>query len=203
MNRNDFLQAVREKLKGLSEEDINKALEFYEEAISDRMEEGLTEDQAVAAIGTPDEIANQIMMDMPLPKLMKAQAKAKPKKSFKAWEIVLLVLGFPLWFPLVLTAGILALTFVIVLAVLVIAFFIIVAALGFAGIVTLVASITALIMGGGTAIVMQMGVAVFAMGLAMLLFFPAKALTVWMIELVGKFSKWIKGKIISRKNKEA
>ena len=112
------LQAVREKLKGLSEEDINKALEFYEEAISDRMEEGLTEDQAVAAIGTPDEIANQILMDTPLPKLVKAKAKSKPKKSFKVWEIVLLVLGFPIWFPLILTAGILALTLVIVLAVL-------------------------------------------------------------------------------------
>ena len=42
MNRNDFLEAVRLKLKGLSEEDIKKALDFYEEAISDRMEDGLT-----------------------------------------------------------------------------------------------------------------------------------------------------------------
>ena len=202
MNRNDFLQAVREKLKGLSEEDINKALEFYEEAISDRMEEGLTEDQAVAAIGTPDEIANQILMDTPLPKLVKAKAKSKPKKSFKVWEIVLLVLGFPIWFPLILTAGILALTLVIVLAVLAIAFFIVVAAFGFAGIVTLIASIVAIFTGGGSAIVFQIGVSLIAMGIAMLMFFPAKGLALWMIELVGKFSKWIKGKIINRKSTE-
>ena len=101
MNRNEFIEAVREKLSGLSEEDINEALEFYDEAISDRIDDGLTEDQAVAAVGTPEEIADKILMDTPLPKLVKAQAKAKPSTGFRVWEIILLVLGFPLWFPLV------------------------------------------------------------------------------------------------------
>ena len=202
MKKSEFMEAVRKKLKGLSEEDISKALEFYDEAISDRMEEGLSEDQAVAALGNPDEIAEQILMDTPLPKLVKATAKSKPKKSFKAWEIVLLVLGFPLWFPLILTAGILVLTLGIVLFVLMIAFFIVVAAVGIAGIATLVASFILLASGGGAAVVFQIGTALVAMGLAMLLFFPVKALALWIVELFGKFSKWIKGKLIKGKKTE-
>ena len=106
MTKKVFIDEVRAKLKGLSEDEISKALEFYEEAIDDRMEEGLTEDQAVAAVGTPEEVADQILMDMPLGKLVKA--KSKPDRKYKVWEIVLIILGFPIWFPLLLTAAILS-----------------------------------------------------------------------------------------------
>jgi len=199
MNRNEFMDAVRQKLKGLSEEDINKALEFYEEAINDRMEDGLTEDQAVSAIGTPDEIAEQILMDTPLPKLVKA--KAKPDRGFKVWEIVLLILGFPLWFSLLITAGCLALAVIIVLAVLVITFFIVVFVLGIVGIVLLVVSILALISGGGSTAVLQVGVAILSMGLAVLLFIPAKAFALWLVEMCGRFGKWVKQKVINSRKK--
>lgn len=201
MNRNDFMEAVRAKLAGLSEEDINEALEFYDEAISDRIDDGLTEDQAVAAVGTPEEIADKILMDTPLPKLVKAQAKAKPSKGFRVWEIVLLILGFPLWFPLLLTAGILALTVVIVMAVLVFAFFIVIVALGIVGVVLLIASVVGLFAGGGSTMLLQIGVAIFAMGLAVLLFLPAKAFALWMVELCGRFGKWTKQKVINNRKK--
>ena len=199
MNRNDFLEAVRLKLKGLSEEDIKKALDFYEEAISDRMEDGLTEDEAVAAIGTPDEIAQQILMDTPLPKLVKA--KTKPDKGFKVWEIVLIILGFPIWFSLLLAAGLIALSLIVVAAAIVLTFFIVILALGLGGIVLVVASILSLITGGGSTAVFQIGIAIFSMGLAVLLFIPAKALALWIVELFGRFGKWVKLKVINSRKK--
>ena len=139
-------------------------------------------------------------MDTPLTKLVKA--KTKPERKIKAWEIVLLILGFPLWFSLLLTAGCLLLTFVIVMAVLVIAFFIVVVALGIVGIVLLVASILALISGGGSTALLQIGIAVLSMGLAVLLFLPAKAFALWLIDMCGRFGKWVKRKIINRRKKE-
>ena len=100
MNRQEYLDEIKEKLLGLSEEDIDKALEFYMEALDDRIDDGLTEEQAINAVGTADEVAEQILMDTPLPKLV--SATVKPKRDMKAWEIVLLILGAPLWIPLLI-----------------------------------------------------------------------------------------------------
>ena len=40
MTKKVFIDEVRAKLKGLSEDEISKALEFYEEAIDDRRSGG-------------------------------------------------------------------------------------------------------------------------------------------------------------------
>ncbi len=200
MTKKVFIDEVRAKLKGLSEDEISKALEFYEEAIDDRMEEGLAEDQAVAAIGTPEEVANQILMDMPLSKVVKA--KSKPDSSYKAWEIVLIILGFPIWFPLLLTAAILALTLMLVVAILVITFFIVVAAIGIAGLAVTFACIPLLFTGGSSSLLLQFGLGLICVGLAVVMFIPAKAFCLWSIEMCGNFGRWVKQKVISGRKKE-
>ena len=200
MTKKVFIDEVRAKLKGLSEDEISKALEFYEEAIDDRMEEGLTEDQAVAAVGTPEEVANQILMDVPLGKLVKA--KSKPDRKYKVWEIVLIVLGFPIWFPLLLTAAILVLTLMLVVAILVITFFIVVASIGIAGLAVTLACIPLLFTGGSSSL-LQFGLGLICMGLAVVMFIPAKAFCLWSIEMCGKFGRWVKQKVIRGRKKES
>lgn len=101
MSKQEFLDALRAKLEGL--EDIEASLEFYGEAIDDRMESGLTEQEAVAEIGSVEEVAAQILSEMPLPKLIKARATPKGKPS--GWQIALIVLGSPVWLPLLLAAA--------------------------------------------------------------------------------------------------
>ena len=59
--------------------------------LDDQMEEGLSEEEAVAAVGPVDEIVRQIIADTPLAKL--AKERMRPRRQLKAWEIVLLVLG--------------------------------------------------------------------------------------------------------------
>lgn len=113
MTKQDFLAAIAAELKGLPPADIDRSLDFYAEMIDDRTEEGLSEEEAVAALGPIGEIAAQILMATPLPKLVKA--KARPGRRLRVWEIVLLALGFPLWFPLLLTAAILILTIYLLL----------------------------------------------------------------------------------------
>ena len=104
MNKKEFLAALRAGLTGLPEADVQHWLDFYSEIIDDRMEEGMTEPEAVADVGSVHNIVTQILSETPLPKLV--HAKVKPKRPLKAWEIVLLVLGSPMWVPL-LFAGIL------------------------------------------------------------------------------------------------
>lgn len=107
MTKIQFLNELRDRLEGLPKEDIDSRISFYEEAIDDRIDDGLEEEEAVEDIGTVDEVVNDILRDTPLRKIVKE--RVRPKRALRAWEIVLIVLGFPLWFPLVLTAAILGL----------------------------------------------------------------------------------------------
>ena len=46
----------------------------FSEMIEDRMEDGMSEEDAVAAVGSVDDIASQIIMDIPLIKIAKKRA---------------------------------------------------------------------------------------------------------------------------------
>ena len=71
MYREEFLNELSAKLAGLPEEEVGERLSFYREMIEDRMEDGVPESEAVAQIGTPDEITAQIMSEIPLTRLVK------------------------------------------------------------------------------------------------------------------------------------
>lgn len=100
MNKEYFLSALRNKLSGLSQGDIQSSIEFYSEMIDERIEEGLTEEEAISKIGTVDEVATQIMSEIPFSRLIKE--KVKPKRNLKALEIILLILGAPIWLSLLI-----------------------------------------------------------------------------------------------------
>jgi len=102
MTKNEFLSELRRLIDQLPPQDIQKSLDFYAEIIDDRIESGMSEEEAVAAMAPFDEITEQILMDIPLPRLVKA--KLRPSRALRVWEIVLLILGFPLWLPLLISA---------------------------------------------------------------------------------------------------
>ena len=107
MNKTEFLDELRRRLKGIPQNEIEERISFYAEAIDDRIEEGVSENDAVFEIGDVDTIAAQILEDVPLWGIVKEKIKKKNKKCstrIKAWEIVLLVLGSPVWVPLLLAA---------------------------------------------------------------------------------------------------
>ena len=58
MTKHEFLQQLKEKMKGLPEADIEDCVNFYSEMIDDRIEEGLSEEEAVKDIGDADEIVH-------------------------------------------------------------------------------------------------------------------------------------------------
>lgn len=100
MTKLKFLLSLHEKLSGLPQDEVEERLNFYSEMIEDRMEEGLSEEEAVSAVGSVEEIAAQIATDIPPTKI--AKEKIKPKRKLKAWEITLLAIGSPLWFSLLI-----------------------------------------------------------------------------------------------------
>ena len=102
MNKNEFMAELSRKLSGLSNEDIKKSLAYYNEIIEDSVEDRMSEEEAIASLGDIDEITTQIVMDTPITKLVKE--KVKSTRTLRAWEIILIVLGSPIWLSLGIAA---------------------------------------------------------------------------------------------------
>lgn len=102
----NFLLTLRERLSELPEGDVEERLNFYSEMIEDRMEEGLSEEEAVAQVGSIDEIVAQIISDIPLRKVAKEKMRKKRNNAkLRVWEIVLLAVGSPIWLALLIVAA--------------------------------------------------------------------------------------------------
>jgi uncharacterized membrane protein len=197
MNKESFLSALRSRLAGLPQEDVEERLNFYAEMIEDRMEEGLSEEEAVAEVGSVDEIAAQILGDIPLSKIVKNKM---PKRRLQAWEIVLLVLGFPVWFPL-LIAGVAVVfsLYIIIWAVIVSlwAAFVAVLVSAFALIIVGVWSAISVSAPAGIAVV---GTGIFGVGLAIFLCFGCVAATKGMAILTKKIGLGLKKCLIRKEH---
>lgn len=101
MDKFDFLEELGSRLVGLPKEDRDRFIEYYSEMIDDRVEEGMTEQEAVADIGTPANVAKEILSTIPLTKIVKE--KVKPKRRLSVAEIILIVLGAPVWVPVLVS----------------------------------------------------------------------------------------------------
>lgn len=109
MNKTEFIFELGKRLEGLPKEDIIEKLAFYSEMIDDRIEDGASEEEAIAGLGSPEKVAEEIIADYPLGKIVKQ--KVKSQRRLKDWEIVLICVGFPVWLPLLAVAFSVAITF--------------------------------------------------------------------------------------------
>ena len=184
MNKQSYLEQIRRLLQRLPEEDRERSLAFYAESIDDRMEDGLSEEAAVASMESPEKAAETILMDMPIPKLVKARVK---ERRMGAAEILLLALGFPLWFPLLLTVLILGLTVYLLVWALVLALGAVVLAMGLSAAALLVAGVYSIIKAAISLGVLNFGAALVLTGLTVLLGF----VLVWAGKLAVKLGKWM------------
>lgn len=101
MRKQEFLCALKKRLSGLPKQDVEEHLNFYSEMIDDRVEEGLLENDAVLAVGSIDEIVSQISKEFSINDTDIERAK---KKNIRTCERVLLIIGSPLWFSLLIVA---------------------------------------------------------------------------------------------------
>lgn len=186
MNKLKFLLSLHDQLSFLPQDDLEERLAFYDEMIDDRMEEGLSEEEAVAQIGSVDEIVSQIIEETPLTTLVKK--KIKPKKRMKAWEIILLSVGSPIWLSLLIAAFAVVVSVYAALWAVVIslwAVFVSVAACVPAGVL---AGVIFCCEGYTIPGIVMFAAALVCAGLAIFLFFSCKAVT--------KGSAWLTKKIL-------
>ena len=60
MTKSDFLDLLREKISRLPEWEAAKTVVYYSEMIDDRIEDGMSEEEAVAALGSIDGIVSEV-----------------------------------------------------------------------------------------------------------------------------------------------
>ena len=187
MNKENFLTELGSALAGLPEDDVEKSLEYYSEMIDDLIEDGLSEEEAVADLGPIEEIRAQIIKDTPLPKLIKERVKSK--RSLNGLEITLLIVGFPIWFPLLAAAASVVFSLYVTLWSLIIVLFAVeisFAACAFAGIV---AAPLFFSLGNIPSALFLLGCGLFLAGLSVLWVFVCKWGVKFLIWLTRVFIK--------------
>ena len=184
MTKFEFLAELGRELSGLPEDNIEEYLTFYSEMIDDIMEEGLSEDEAIGKIGTVQETVSQIIADIPLTKLVKE--KIKHKRSLKAWEIVLLALGSPIWMSLLISVFAVVLSVYISLSAVIISLW--------AVFVSLIGCMIGGIAAGGLFAfsgkpisgIFMIGSGIICAGLSIFMFFGCRLATKWLLIIAKK-----------------
>lgn len=188
MSKADFLRLLERALAQLSEEERRKNLEYYSELLDDMMEEGMTEAEATAKLGSPSQIAQSILQEMPLGKLV--STRMKPRSGWTPLAIVLAVVGSPVWVTLLL-AGV----------VVVLALFVSIWALGFAAIAVVIGLAVAVVAAPVIAIrtaamTLPLGLMLLGAGLVLLgLCVLGGLMTVELCKLLWQLTVWLGHKI--------
>lgn len=196
MNKNEFLLKLKEGLRGLPQADIDERLTFYSEMIDDRMEEGITESEAVEAIGSVNDVTAQILADTPLTKIVKE--RVKPNRTLRAWEIVLIVLGSPIWLSFLLAAAAVILSVYIVIWSAVVVLWSAEASFAACWLGGIATAVIVAFQGNGLSGLVMLSAGIFFAGLSIFLFFGCKAATKGIVLLTGKIALGIKGLFVGK-----
>ncbi len=198
MTKKVFLDTLREKLYGLPKQDIEDRIAFYSEMIDDRMEEGRTEEQAVSDIGSVGKIASQIITNTPITKI--TYNEFLPKKRFKAWEILLLVLGSPIWISLIASAFAVVLSLYATLWSVIISLWAVFVSLGVSALASVVMSVVFIASGNSTVGIIGLCAALVCAGLTIFMYIGCKTATKGALLLTKKIMLGLK-KLCSKKEK--
>lgn len=185
MNKREYLNRLGELLACLPKADIEEARSFYEEAIDDRVADGMSEEEAIAAIGTPGAAAEAILDA--LPAVPRVVAKTRRRSSALLWALV--ILGSPLWFSLLIAFAAVVLGVYICIWAMVFCLWVIPAACVVSLPLVLVFMKWGLEVGHLSFVVAYLGVGLVLVGASILLFMVASKMS---RQLVGLPGAWLR-----------
>lgn len=189
MTKQEFLSELERALGKLPHAEVEQALAFYDEAISDRMEDGLSEAEAVADLGPIDEIAAQIAAETPpIPR-----AIARANTGSRTLNIVLLAVFSPIWVPVALALAAAALAVYVAIWAVIAALWAVdtvLVLMPFAGIAALASTL-----GGGMPLpgVFVLGLSLVSSGFGLVASFAVFWASRLLFQLTRSFARWIAG----------
>ena len=198
MKKNEFLSEVEKRLTGLSAEDITRSVDYYAEMIDDRVEDGIPEEDAVLEMGSPEEAASAILLDMPLGKVVKARIKRQ--RRLKGWETAMLIIGSPLWLSLGIAAVAVVFALLVSLWAIVFALYAVMLALAVSGIACAVLGAMAVFPGNYAAGAGEIGIGLVCLGLGAMLFVALWFISKGVFRLCKKIIRGIKSLFVKKEN---
>ena len=127
MNRTQFIDKLAKKLSKLPKKELKETVDYYYEIIDDKVNEGMSEEDAINSLGSIDKIANSILPEETL----------RENKKQTNWKIVLLSSTAIIWIPVLIS--LLAVAFAIYVSL-----WAIVISLGASSLATLVGSLVSI-----------------------------------------------------------
>lgn len=139
MNKEEFLRQLRAALAGMAPEELNSAMEYYEEYFAEAGPE--REAEVLRELGTPQAVAAQIRVDITL-RRMEGPTPPSAKKGISAvWMVILAIFAAPIALPVAIAVAIAAFALVITVAAVLLAILITVVALLGSGILVVICSL--------------------------------------------------------------
>ena len=200
MTKQEFLGQLRSGLSGFPQKELEERLCFYSEMIDDRMEDGCPEAAAVEAIGAVEDIVDQMIGEVSLTKLVRE--KITPKRGRKGCQTALLILGAPVWFPLLIAAFAVALALYVALWAVIIALWAVFASAAASGVCCLLAGIVLVCKSDMPAGLLLMAGGLVCAGLGIYLFFACRAATNGACYLARRLVLGIKNRLVKREGRE-
>ena len=196
MTKSEFMRNLKKKLGGLPEKDKTERLAFYSELIDDRIEDGVSEETAVAELGSIDELAAQITSEMPIFNNIKDETKQQ--RTLKWWEITLIVLGFPLWFSFIAVAFAVIISLYAALFSVVVAIYSADIAMAGGAIIGVFEALLFFLSGKTVGGIFFVGAAIALGALSWLMWFGCNMVTKWLFELTKRLIVWVKSLFIKK-----
>ena len=195
MNKEVFLHQLRIRLTQLPEEEIQKRLDYYAELIDDMTEDGISQEEAVASFGDVNLLAQHILQEASLTRLV--TTTAAPKRGWTAPAIIFAVIGSPLRVPLLFAAVAVSGSIFIVIAAVIVSIFAVVLSLGAAGFFLLIKAFTLTANGFGY-VLLTIGTGLIFAGLCLLGFLAAKAAAIGLVDFSRYLYRQIKSLFIKK-----
>ena len=142
-------------------------------------------DLAVAAVGSAEQIADQIRGDA-------GAAPRKPKRKVKPWSLGLILLGLPLWLPLLLAAASVIISIYVSIWAVIISLYATAVALGISSIVIFLMPLLYIPTGNVAGACLVLGAALVLTGITILFFVGLNLITKGVVWLTKKLFTWIK-----------
>lgn len=195
MNKKEFLERLQRLLKELPQKERSKYLAYYQEMIEDAVEDGCTEEQATARIGSPGAIAEEILSES-------RPADSPFSAGKKVLITVLLILGSPLWGTLALGGLLLAIGLLVAAALLVLSAYLLIwciplvtGAFSLSGLLLSVVSTVGalfLVFGNAPLGIFQFGIGIVCAGVFLLSGLITQMLCRYFTKITISFTRWLK-----------
>lgn len=190
MGKQEFLTALSKGLSGLPRNDRAERLAFYSDLIDDQIEEGLSEEEAVAAMAPVEQIVAQVLAEYPAAEA--TDKAANPKRQLGTGEIILLVLGAPIWLSLAIAVFAVILSLYVCLWSVIISLWAVFGAFAGCSLGGILAGVLLIPGGSTTSGLTMLAAGILFTGLSIFLFFGCKAATKGTMLLTKKTAIWIR-----------